>query len=495
MDEIYRFRSCGRLLGSDGELATRTIYFAEPSKLNDPMEGIRELVWQGDAIAWVNLFRHYLCCLNFMYSTIRLGFPAAPAGIPVNQAGYLMAGEKYAAMIDRIWESVAGELQLEQLASRLERLGRRVRSHELEFYLGSIHEHAFEAMDREHTKSKMRDPAKPLSEPMPLLSPHLAGFSDSLMHGLDDPDELEGELVKLHQHLERERLQAKASRPVFRGDVDPSDQCYVVLDFPREYIARLISATSPPWYAACFSETYADPTQWSHYADGHQGACLVFAPGGGTDGAFLDLSPHIATPAELSPPQLRRVHFQPVRYVETLDDVDFFERIALMSEESLMAVWFTDREGRISTAATHLSPGADIDAWRAETWSELRRDIRTKTRQWKREREHRLIHVDVTGSATSDPQLTWQFELSALKAIIFGIRTTDAHKLEIIDTIAAQCRQAGRDAFDFRQAYRCANANEVRSFPIDIDITAHGHAAQPPGVSPGRSPTRARRIA
>lgn len=109
MDEVYRFRTCERLLGSEGELATRTIYFAEPSKLNDPMEGIRELVWQGDRIAWENLFRHYLCCLNYMYIMIRLGGlggPAVPADIPVNRAGELMATEEYAAQIDRIWGSV-----------------------------------------------------------------------------------------------------------------------------------------------------------------------------------------------------------------------------------------------------------------------------------------------------------------------------------------------------------------------------------------------------
>ena len=35
MDEVYRFRSCHRLLKDEGELASRMIYFAEPPKLND----------------------------------------------------------------------------------------------------------------------------------------------------------------------------------------------------------------------------------------------------------------------------------------------------------------------------------------------------------------------------------------------------------------------------------------------------------------------------
>lgn len=64
MERVYRFRSTDRLLGSSQELQRQEIYFASPSELNDPTEGIFPFVWQGDKIIWTNFFRHYLYCLH-----------------------------------------------------------------------------------------------------------------------------------------------------------------------------------------------------------------------------------------------------------------------------------------------------------------------------------------------------------------------------------------------------------------------------------------------
>ena len=47
--KFYRFRSMKYLLGEKyQELERRSIYFANPDKLNDPMEGFRDIVWDGD---------------------------------------------------------------------------------------------------------------------------------------------------------------------------------------------------------------------------------------------------------------------------------------------------------------------------------------------------------------------------------------------------------------------------------------------------------------
>ena len=64
MAEFYRFRSIDSLLGEHQELEEQTIYFASPEELNDPMEGLRNTVWDGDKIVWTNLFKHYVFCLN-----------------------------------------------------------------------------------------------------------------------------------------------------------------------------------------------------------------------------------------------------------------------------------------------------------------------------------------------------------------------------------------------------------------------------------------------
>ena len=341
MGEIYRFRSCRRLLGVEGELTSRIIYFAESSQLNDPMEDVRRLVWHGDRIAWINLFRHYLCCLNYVYLMIRLdyfGRPVAPTDIPITMRWDQLPTE-YRALMDQVWNDIKGELPLEQIALRLEQLERRVYSSELEFYVGAIHECAFAALDSAHSEFGTRDPAAPVSGRMSHLSPVLPDYIESLMHGLDDPRELDEKLEELHHTMQRARLKAKVAQEDFTDNDDTQDKCFLVLDFPREYVKQLTRATSPVWHAACFTKTYANPTQWSHYADGHEGVCLVFEPEEDEQGSSLRLHPlrtdkHIEEPTDPPESMSRSFYFKPIRYVGSLDDVDFFERISQMPEES-----------------------------------------------------------------------------------------------------------------------------------------------------------------
>lgn len=72
MERYYRFRSADRLLGRPacgdalarpGELDELTIYFASPHELNDPLEGHREMYFEGDFIVWRNLIKHYTLLL------------------------------------------------------------------------------------------------------------------------------------------------------------------------------------------------------------------------------------------------------------------------------------------------------------------------------------------------------------------------------------------------------------------------------------------------
>ena len=63
MTELYRFRSIEYLLRKYNELENQSIYFASPEELNDPLEGVRNIFWQGDKIVWCNFFKQYIYCL------------------------------------------------------------------------------------------------------------------------------------------------------------------------------------------------------------------------------------------------------------------------------------------------------------------------------------------------------------------------------------------------------------------------------------------------
>ncbi len=76
--QFYRFRSINNLLSEKyNELENQSIYFASTNQLNDPMEGFKDLVFNGDSITYKNLFKHYLMCLKRISSL------------------YIIAGEEY----------------------------------------------------------------------------------------------------------------------------------------------------------------------------------------------------------------------------------------------------------------------------------------------------------------------------------------------------------------------------------------------------------------
>ena len=62
LSHLYRFRSIYAVIDRS-ELSNQEIYFAPSEKLNDPMEGYKDVFWSGDLIVWRNLLRHYLLCL------------------------------------------------------------------------------------------------------------------------------------------------------------------------------------------------------------------------------------------------------------------------------------------------------------------------------------------------------------------------------------------------------------------------------------------------
>jgi hypothetical protein len=57
-EHLFRFRTIHALLDSRHELEHQEIYFSPPEQLNDPLEGFKDIFWQGDAIVWTNLLRH-----------------------------------------------------------------------------------------------------------------------------------------------------------------------------------------------------------------------------------------------------------------------------------------------------------------------------------------------------------------------------------------------------------------------------------------------------
>lgn len=138
MTVLYRMRTIDQVMGAYAELERQEIYFADPSQLNDPMEGFRDLFWLGDHIVWKNLFRHYLYCLHttciisrFIGDTEQLGAQHIPVMSNVPQEWTSKAEELLGDVQDRVFQRA----QLSTFASKLAKIKRKVRRDELLHYL------------------------------------------------------------------------------------------------------------------------------------------------------------------------------------------------------------------------------------------------------------------------------------------------------------------------------------------------------------------------
>jgi hypothetical protein len=158
-----------------------------------------------------------------------------------------------------------------------------------------------------------------------------------------------------------------------------------------------------------FSKTGGEPLMWSHYADKHEGYCLIFRP--------FDNS---LTPKKSSYGQRRNkdnnmhtLKFKDIKYDSISKNIDAF------------TLFSVNINGRSFTKEEH-----------AEYWKQHELISRTKSECWRYESESRLIlltHLhDHYRHCTSERIYT--YENHHIAGVIFGSRTTNKNK-DIIKNI------------------------------------------------------------
>ncbi|WP_035715729.1 hypothetical protein [Bradyrhizobium genomosp. I (2014)] len=103
-------------------MLNQEVFFAGPDTLNDPMEGLRHIFWQGDEIAWANLLRHYLLCLEWSYSILSLageGQPLSWKDIPIFNVDSITFTPQYRSRIDKLAEAFLGNEDVKGSAKSL----------------------------------------------------------------------------------------------------------------------------------------------------------------------------------------------------------------------------------------------------------------------------------------------------------------------------------------------------------------------------------------
>ncbi|WP_417573400.1 DUF2971 domain-containing protein [Phascolarctobacterium faecium] len=219
---IYRFRSC-RSINEYKELLNREVYFSDLQSLNDPMEGVNNIYWNGDKIVWVKFFRVFAeYYLNNTNKNIK-------QEIKENIKSSFINDIDLKVLIDNIINVKVNQVGLKNILFYvcfiLERQDNNVFNNE-EFHIAS---------------------------------------RDKLVSLLVNAIKRDG----MKEYLDNLNPEREISNLIPIGSSD----FYNRID---KFIEEIISNVSRKFYVACFTTEYSNSSMWGIYADSHRGVCLMF---------------------------------------------------------------------------------------------------------------------------------------------------------------------------------------------------------------------------
>ena len=469
MAEFFRFRSIDVLLGKFQELEKKTIYFASPDELNDPMEGLRNIVWDGDKIVWTHFFKHYIFCLNRCY--LPLNITPRPRILDVDSIPILERWDQIITPIEKnlfddIWGRFRNLPYIQKIIDTLANTSHKIRYREIVCYLRLIQTPVLlDEIRRIYVDHGII--------PEPLIPPPIEEFDiavqmEQLLSFITNTEAITDErardaiLQMIEARIDDIGLTVEYNTRTHPPEILDGMNRITMLDFPRVYVEQLDRLLWPKWYTACFTEGFHNSSVWAKYADGHKGVCLIFETVENDHSNNLKLH-HKTNNSSIALP------FRKVNYADRPGEIDFFRTICRnITVSTLRGLWYTDQNGNISECAAHLESDQSQAAWQEDYWNNFFRDTTTKNTDWKYEQEYRLIIENTSGqfNERDDRKLTYNF--NSLKGIIFGMRTSREDKVKIREIIEKKKECAGNNQTDFTyfQAYYSTEDSDIRALKM-----------------------------
>lgn len=466
MTSYYRFRPIERLIGESQELETQTIFFSAPDALNDPMEGLSELVFRGDTIVWENLFRHFLGCLGwgvihhlFFKEEDELTVRNLPFADPFHSTDMPLV-QQLTVLADRL----VGADDMQALVHHLATRDVPVTESELRLYLSRLHLPWLIETLRLLPEGILKNGVPVVSGPNVLsliraVEGTLATANGDANGALET---LQASFAIANATHDEIVLQAMLSLegPELRN------HRFVYVNFVSHYLKGLRTLMHPDWYTACFMDQISNASVWGHYANGHRDVCLKFRTthAGGRDTLRL----HVPAAANGAGPiwNVVPLPFKAVSYRPTLVRMNFFTSMGSVPTPTLNKVWRVNRNGALSPIEREVH--GDEDRWRARHWEDFEASITTKLEDWAYEHEHRLTFWSDISDLAPPEMRKMKYAFEDLEGIVFGIKTSDSDKREIIRIVRRKCAEAGRKDFEFLQAYRSPDGKGIKTYPLGL---------------------------
>lgn len=477
---FYRFRSIESLIGYRHELESQNIYFAHPKELNDPMEGYRDIYWQGDVIVWKNLFKHYLLCLERFCSLLTIVGETQPLSedeIPVFLSEADFPTPEYKVLFSEIASTFFSNPNLIALIKGTSERSSPIRREELFFYLRTVHPIALEAIYKTYNTYglaayKENGDIKADASLSQILRSNWFEVLEQSLKEKNHLNDVSSTIFLAQKHIV---AQLDIINHYNReNDSDCKNRTLVISEFPEKYISKLEQLIYPEWYVACFMSDFSNSSVWGHYGANHSGVCLIF----NADAMGDDFSLNLETATGGSWDKVRGFSpshgfishkFEQVDYIKGFGEIDFFRFLGRLPIPQLNATWYFG-DGEMSICAEDML--SNEDAWRKRYWANFHRDILVKSKDWEYEKEYRLILSSSLNSFSDKKDRLLKYDFNSLTGLIFGIKTSKEDKVKIMKIIESKCKKLDRKDFKFYQARyspdnKCIISDEMKLLKFD----------------------------
>lgn len=461
---VYRFRSFNRALS---ELKNNEIFFSKMGDLNDPAEGYKDLVFNGDRILWGNFFKNYILCFYDSFVICQLekpDFSLTSDNLPVfrNSTNYPtdIYKNKIEAIFDRFFSNDDITWLIDELSKRSD-----VRRDELHLYLSMIHFYIFNLVG--NIKSKMDDLATPLHD---LRESNIFQLVKKMQQEHKDKDNftevLFGVVGSVFGALREANLLSV-------DEENLAKRKSLILDFPDLYINALERIMFPECYSASFLKDIRNPSIWGYYGEGHQGICLKFhqrKANPNKDGN-ININTVVSIGSDNKGNINKRYGYRPfnfhkINYEEAFQELDFFLNIGNLSFPVLLQAWFKNEEGEISKRYFEISENED--SWRKKFWEKFHKVHTRKDVVWSHESEYRLLLDGMFEDYSSNESRKLNFAFDDLEGVIFGQKMLFTQKKTIVDLVKKKCQELGRKEFSFYDSIYSPSKGEMSYTKINI---------------------------
>lgn len=468
---MYRFRSIENLLGAHKELENQEIYFAPSDKLNDPMEGLLDIYWRGDSVVWKNFFKHYLMCLERVFSVFCLSgdlHTLTQEDIPIFKNRYIFPTSEYKTIYEEIEIKFFEFEYVKTLYLELAERESEIRRDELLIYIKSLHVFALESINKAYKKHRL------------IKSNSKFDRLDSLTKFITNKQSI----AKLMNDTEKSFPNIKEVKNKFLSaivnvmkEIDfinlyyeqnlSKNRIFIFYNFSEIYINKIEEMVYPKWYTSCFMSTCNNSSVWGHYGDKHEGVCLKFKSYEKDGEKYLNLKQSYgynnSPNGDMIPKKFHKINYQN-KHVQ----IDFFKSIGRLPIYMLEKMWYSDEVGNLSKVADSITHDEqNRDEWIEHYWANFYESATTKLTDWSYENEYRLLLNNMLHEYDSPTERKLNYDFNDLEGIIFGIKTSQENKSKIIKIVDEKCKNTGRSDFPFYQAYYSKDTGKIETFRIN----------------------------